>query len=30
MRESIDKSAKIVDAVIANKQNTYLDHEQDH
>ena len=30
MRESIDKSAKIANAVIANKQSTYLDHEQDH
>ena len=30
MRESIDKSAKIADAVIANKQSIYLDHEQDH
>ena len=24
------ESAKIADAVIANKQSTYLDHEQDH
>ena len=30
MRESIVKSAKIADVVIANKQSTYLDHEQDH
>ena len=30
MRESIGKSAKIADAVIANKQRTYLDDEQDH
>ena len=30
MRESIGRSAKIADAVIANKQSTYLDHEQDH
>ena len=30
MRESIDKMAKITDAVIANKHSTYLDHEQDH
>jgi len=30
MRESIGKSAKIADVVIANKQSTYLDHEQDH
>ena len=29
MRESIGKSAKIADVVIANKKNTYLDHEQD-
>ena len=30
MRDSIGKSAKIADAVIVNKQSTYLDHEQDH
>ena len=30
MHESIGKSAKIADAVIANKQSTYLDHEQDY
>ena len=30
MHESIGKLAKIADAVIANKQTTYLDHEQDH
>ena len=30
MRESIGKSTKIADAAIANKQSTYLDHEQDH
>ena len=30
MRESIGKSAKIADAAIANKQSTYLNHEQDH
>ena len=30
MRESIDKSTKIANAAIANKQSTYLDHEQDH
>ena len=30
MRESMGQSAKIADAVIANKQSTYLDHEQDH
>ena len=30
MRESIGKSAKIANTVIANKQSTYLDHEQDH
>ena len=29
MRESIGKSAKLADAVIANKQSNYLDHEQD-
>ena len=30
MRESIGKSTKIADADIANKQSTYLNHEQDH
>ena len=30
MRKTIGKSAKITDAVIANKQSTYVDHEQDH
>ena len=30
MCESIGKSAKIANAGIANKQNTYLDYEQDH
>ena len=30
MCESIGKLAKIADAAIANKQSTYLDHEQDH
>ena len=30
MRESIGKSVKIADAVIAKKYDTYLDHEQDH
>ena len=30
MCESIGKSAKIADVVIANKESTYLDHEQDH
>ena len=30
MRESTGKSAKIADALIANKQSTYLNHEQDH
>ena len=30
MRENIGKSAKITDAVIANKHGTYFDHEQDH
>ena len=30
MRESIGKSAKIADAVIANKHSTYLNYKQDH
>ena len=30
MRESIGKSAKIADAIITNKQSTYLGYEQDH
>ena len=30
MREGIGKSAKIADAIIANKHSTYLDHEQGH
>ena len=30
MREGIGKSVKIADVAIANKQSTYLDHEQDH
>ena len=30
MRESIGKLAQIANAVIANKQSTYIDHEQDH
>ena len=30
MREGIGKSAKIANAVIANKESTYFDHEQDY
>ena len=30
IRESIGKSTKIADTVIANKHSTYLDYEQDH
>ena len=28
MRESMCKLAKIADVVVANKQSTYIDHEQ--